>query len=132
MNTPNPIAPAVETGALILVVEDEQIIRELLCDILESEGFVTQARENADLALEYLNQQFGNVDLLLTDINMPGSINGADLAKTSRQLWPMIPVVIMSGFESLESTGMEQKALFVRKPFSMDDMLERVRSALAA
>jgi DNA-binding NtrC family response regulator len=131
MITPIPIQKTAAPGALILVVEDEQMIRELLCDVLESEGFVTQARENADLALEYLNQQSGNVGLLLTDINMPGSINGVDLAKKSIQLWPSIPVVVMSGFESLENTGMEEKASFMRKPFTIDEMLDRVRAALA-
>jgi DNA-binding response OmpR family regulator len=122
---------ATDRSGFILVVEDELVIRELVCEVLESEGFTTQAEENADCALDFLNRQSGNVSLLLTDVNMPGRMNGADLARTSTRLWPSIPIVMMSGFETRESAGVGQHTMFMRKPFSMDEMLSRVRSALA-
>lgn len=90
---------------LLLVVEDEQIVRDLLCEAFESEDFVTLSQDNADLALDSLNLNFQNVALLLADINMPESLDGADLARSSMQRWPEIPVLVMSGFESLESVG---------------------------
>lgn len=67
-----------ESLQLILVVEDDPIIRGLLCEIMEDEGFSTTAMENAECALEFLFNKSNRVCLLLTDINMPGSIDGAD------------------------------------------------------
>jgi DNA-binding NtrC family response regulator len=130
MMTLTSAVPAVTSGSLILVVEDEQIIRDLVCEILESKGFVTHARENADLALEYLQQRSADVALLLTDINMPGSMNGAGLAKVSSRQWPSIPIVIMSGFETLESIGIDPGTPFIRKPFTIDEIVETVRMTL--
>ena len=60
---------------------------------------------------------------------MPGSINGADFAKISTRLWPSIPVVVMSGLETSESTGMDQNTIFIRKPYTLDEVLAEVRTA---
>lgn len=83
---PNPASPSAPFGQMMLIVEDDPLIRDLLCEILESEGFVTQGMANADRALAFLIDQSSRVCLLLTDINMPGTINGAELAKTSIRL----------------------------------------------
>ena len=115
---------------LILVVDDEAIIRDLICDVLESEGFVTEPKANADLAVEFLTQRSSEVALLLTDINMPGSMNGAVLANLSAHSWPTIPVVVMSGLESPESAGLNKDVIFIRKPFSLDNVLDCVHLAL--
>lgn len=80
--------------------------------------------------MEYLGYQSENVALLLTDINMPGRINGADLAKVSKWLWPSIPVVVISDYETIKSTGIDQRTLFLRKPFTVDELLARTRTAL--
>lgn len=130
-----PSIPIASTNASplsqsILVVEDESIIRELLCEVLEIEGYTTLPMENADLALAYMEVHFLEIALLLTDINMPGVINGAELANTSNGLWPSIPVVVMSGFETLASAGIHSGALFVGKPFTMDQMMTGIRAAL--
>lgn len=117
-------------GLLILVVEDEHMIRELLCEELEHEGFATRSMESADLALEFLRQESASVALLLTDINMPGNINGGDLAKISSRTWPSIPIVVMSGVETLQSAGIGHTAWFVRKPFKVDEMVVCIRNAI--
>lgn len=119
-----------QSGLLILVVDDEAIIRDLLCEVLEIEGFTTRAMESADLALDFLHQDSNAVSLLLTDINMPGEIDGADLVKVSTQLWPAIPIVVMSGVETLQSAGLGHAVWFVRKPFALDDMVSCLRNAL--
>jgi DNA-binding NtrC family response regulator len=121
--------PIVQSDKIILVVDDEKIIRELLCEFLELEGFVTQGEENADLALEFLKHHSGGVGLLLTDINMPGSINGAVLANLSGESWPAIPVIVMSGLESPKSSGVHNDVLFLRKPFTIGQVLDGIRSA---
>lgn len=117
-------------GLLILVVDDDEIIRDLLCEVLETEGFAPHAFESADLALDFLHKMSGSVGLLLTDVNMPGNIDGADLAKISNREWPLIPIVVMSGVENLQSMAIGQTAWFIRKPFSIDAMLACIRNAL--
>lgn len=125
-----PFTPTPSPSQLILVVEDEPIIRELLCEILECEGFNTKSMENADLALDFLTSQANLVGLLLTDINMPGNINGADLANTSAKLWPSMPIVVMSGFESPQTAGIIKAVKFLTKPFSMDNMVAVIHGEL--
>jgi DNA-binding NtrC family response regulator len=117
-------------GLLILVVDDDENIRNLLCEVLELEGFAPHSFESADLALDFLRKKSGSVGLLLTDVNMPGNIDGADLAKISSREWPLIPIVVMSGLENLQSLAISQTAWFIRKPFSIDAMLACIRNAL--
>jgi DNA-binding NtrC family response regulator len=119
-----------QQGRLILVIDDEPVIRDILCEVLIIEGFATLALENADLALNVLHQEPKTVALLLTDINMPGEIAGANLVKISTRLWPLIPVVVMSGAETLQSAGIGNAAWFLRKPFAIDDMVACIRNAL--
>lgn len=126
-----PALPSPKPGTLILVVEDEAIIRELICDVLEGEGYVTEAKANADLAMQFLTRRSCDVALLLTDINMPGTINGAVLADISAHSWPAIPIVVMSGLESPQSSGLGENVTFIRKPFSIDKVLGSVHSALS-
>lgn len=116
---------------LVLVVEDEALIREFVCELLGEEGWKTEGVESADHALAFLNQRSNEVGLLLTDILMPGSMNGAGLANYSAQTWPDIPIMIMSGHETPESSGVTIPVSFVRKPWTMGQLLDGVEKALA-
>ena len=115
---------------IILVVEDEVLISEILCEILENEGLAAVAKPDADQALAYLNAHAHFVALILTDINMPGSINGAGLANHSRLAWPQIPIIVMSGKETPEGAGISVETPFLRKPFVMAEMVSAVRASL--
>lgn len=116
---------------LILVVEDEPIIREFVCEMLQLEGYATEAVENADLALEILNDRAEVVKLLLTDIRMPGSMDGAGLSNVTHDKWPSIPILVMSGHETPESSGVIHPVTFLRKPWTIGQMLDGVEHALA-
>ncbi|MDR8367440.1 MULTISPECIES: response regulator [Pseudomonas] len=116
--------------ALILVVEDEPVILEFLCEILQQEGFATEAKNSADEALEFLDRYAEKVCLLLTDITMPGSLNGAALANLSGSRWPSIPILIMSGLETPESSGVTHPVSFIRKPWAIGQMLDCVNNAM--
>ena len=118
------------TTRLILVVEDDPTILEFLCEILEEEGFVVEPQKNADDALEFLEKSAHFVDLLLTDITMPGKIDGADLANLTGDRWPQIPLLIMSGFETPESAGIKHHASFIAKPWALGHMLDLVESTV--
>ncbi|WP_296259248.1 MULTISPECIES: response regulator [unclassified Pseudomonas] len=124
------MAANVEQKGLILVVEDESIIRDFVCEILGDEGFSTHALENADEAELYLKANADGVSLLLTDILMPGSKNGAELANLSAENWPQIPILIMSGHETPESSGVTHPVTFIRKPWSFGQLLDGVDQAL--
>lgn len=117
---------------LILVVEDESIIRDFVCEILGDEGFSTHALESADEAAKFMDENAQMVSLLLTDILMPGTLNGADLANLSGNKWPQIPILIMSGHETPESSGVTHQVTFIRKPWSFGQLLDGVDKALAS
>lgn len=116
---------------LILVVEDEPTVLEFLCEILQDEGFSTRAESSADAAAVFLQEHAGEVGLLLTDITMPGVLNGASLANRVGDRWPNIPIVIMSGFETPESSGVRHPVAFIRKPWTIGQILDCVEGAFA-
>jgi DNA-binding NtrC family response regulator len=115
---------------LILVVEDDPLILEFLCEILQDEGFVVQPQISADAASAYLEQNADNVRLLLTDITMPGTLNGADLANQFGDRWPDKPIMIMSGFETPQSAGVRHSVSFIKKPWALGQLLDCVEGAL--
>jgi DNA-binding NtrC family response regulator len=115
---------------LILVVEDDPVILEFLCEILQEEGFVVQPQPSADAASAYLEGHSNEVRLLLTDITMPGKLNGADLANQFGDRWPDKPIMIMSGFETPETSGVRHPVSFIKKPWALGQLLDCVQSAL--
>lgn len=128
----SPVSTAGESlaGGLILVVEDDPLILEFLCEILQEEGFVVEPHVSADAASKYLEEQSGRVRLLLTDITMPGKLNGADLANLFGDRWPDKPIMIMSGFETPESSGVRHPVSFIKKPWAIGQLIDCVASAL--
>lgn len=116
----------------ILVVEDEPIIREFVCEMLQLEGFQTKAVENADIAAKFLEDHAQEVSLLLTDIRMPGDMDGAALSNMTHAKYPQIPILVMSGHETPESSGVIHPVTFLRKPWTIGQMLDGVEHALAA
>ncbi|MBZ9782522.1 response regulator [Pseudomonas sp. REP124] len=117
-------------GGLILVVEDDPLILEFLCEILQEEGYVVQSQASADAASVYLQQHAQEVELLLTDITMPGTLNGADLANLFGDRWPEKPIMIMSGYETPESSGVRHDVSFIKKPWALGQLLDCVEGAL--
>ena len=115
---------------LILVVEDDPLILDFLCEILQDEGFKVQPQASADAAAEYLEQHAAQVSLLLTDITMPGKLNGADLANQFGDRWPEKPIMIMSGYETPQSSGVRHEVAFIKKPWALGQLLDCVEGAL--
>jgi DNA-binding NtrC family response regulator len=115
---------------LILVVEDDPLILEFLCEILQEEGFAVEPKISADAASQFLEQHAPEVGLLLTDITMPGKLNGADLANQFGDRWPDKPIMIMSGFETPKSSGVKHPVAFIKKPWAVGQLLDCVQNAL--
>lgn len=114
-----------------LVVEDEPIIREFVCELLVGEGFETEACETADQALDCLTDHGNQFQLLITDIRMPGTLDGAELTNRVLSQWPTIPVIVMSGHETPETAGIADQVEFLPKPWSIGQLIDSVEKVTA-
>ena len=112
MKTPISAAPHA------LVVDDDFLIRTDAMDILEQAGFQVLDAEHGDAAFDLLTTRHPDVVLLFTDVQMPGELDGFDLARRVAASWPHISIVVASGRVRLEPGLMPDKARFIAKPFS--------------
>ncbi len=112
----------------LLIVEDEVMIRVFMRDALESAGFQAREAANADEALELLQaEEFAGV---ISDIFMPGSMTGLDLARVIETRWPRTGLVIISGRGIPTPARMPAKARFIAKPCHVEVLLQTVREVL--
>ena len=117
------------TPISVLLVEDEVLISNLVAEWLVESGFSVHEARTADEALDYLDSG-ADVDVVFTDINLPGSMNGAELAAQVRQRRPDIPIVYASGrFRASEVGPLVPRSMFMPKPYNLEDvckLLERL------
>jgi CheY-like chemotaxis protein len=106
----------------VLLVEDEILISDTVCDALKAGGFNVHHADTADAAWRYL-QSGHDIDVLFTDINLPGEIDGAELAARARELRPELPIVYASGqMTSSDFGGLVSRSVFVSKPYDLSDI----------
>lgn len=137
--SPESVAPTAERdsmsgdGQRILVVEDAQGLRQLVARLLTRNGFEVLTAENGSRALALADEHQGAIDLLLTDVIMPG-MSGRDLAKTIRARHPGVPTILMSGYadEALGKDSSSNEEALLRKPFTEPELIEAVHDALRA
>lgn len=123
-------AVTIET-ATVLVVEDEVLISELISEALHERGFDVYVVSNARDAYRYILSGLP-VDVLFTDINLPGEIDGAALAQRVREMWPELPIVFASGRLSLLGhLRTIPCAAFLAKPYSPDQACAAVEELIA-
>ena len=113
----------------ILVVEDETLIRLWAADLLEENGFSVLEAENAERALKILERR-PDVKLVFTDVHMPGSLDGMDLAREVHARWPHILLVITSGRERPTPSEIPDDGRFVAKPYCAEELLGHVNDLL--
>ena len=119
----------------ILVVDDEDSVRNLAAMVLEEGGYQVLKARHSDEALIMLDSYKDTVHLLLTDVKMDPFLTGCELAKCIRLLRPDIVVLYVSGFAShpmVQQEVEEGRATFLAKPFSAKDLLSKVRESLVA
>lgn len=124
-----------ETPKTVLVVDDEDSIRNLAALVLENEGYQVLKAQHSDEALLLLDSYKEPVHLLLTDVKMDPFLTGCELAKCIRLLRPDIGVLYISGFPNnpmVQQEVMEARAAFLAKPFSPRDLLEKVRTVMVS
>jgi CheY-like chemotaxis protein len=115
--------------ATILVVEDEVLVRMALADQLRSAGYVVLEASNADEALDLLYSKGHGVQLLLSDIRMPGSMDGVELARMIRAQHPEIKIVFASG-ESFSASHWGDADGFFPKPYNAGRLIEHIKMLL--
>jgi len=113
----------------VLIVEDETLISHLVADWLNERGFAVHEAASGDEALAYI-EQGGPVDVMFTDVNLPGSLSGAELAAAVRALRPELPIVYASGrYAADQIAPLVSRSVFVTKPYDPVDvctLLERL------
>lgn len=118
----------------ILVVDDEDAIRNLAALVLESDGYRVLKAQHSDEALLLMDTHKDAVNLLLTDVRMDPYMNGCELAKCMRLLRPDILVLYISGYTNnamVQQEVEDQRAAFLPKPFSPRELVEKVHGVLA-
>jgi CheY-like chemotaxis protein len=129
-----PRAQGVRAYETIVVVEDEQSVRDLAARILQSKGYRVVTAENGRKALDLIAKYPERIDLLLTDVVMP-AMNGRELADRVAILRPGIRVLYMSGYpgDAIMKHGVLAEGIaFLEKPFTPDVLLNKVRAVLDA
>jgi two-component system, cell cycle sensor histidine kinase and response regulator CckA len=120
------------SGGTILIVDDNESLRELITALLECEGFRALQAQNSQEAVEIWKSEKDLIDLLIADAVIPGR-SGPQLALEFRSAKPNLKVIFSSGHEEgsiFETTQMVKNALFLRKPYSTKTLVDMVRSAM--
>jgi len=103
-------------NAKVLVVEDEPLIRFDLSDHLTQEGYLVLEATNAAEAFELLDSD-EDVGFMITDIDMPGPVDGLILAKFATERWPVIRIIVISGQQKPAMTDLPDGSVFLSKPY---------------
>ena len=114
----------------ILLVEDQALIRVIVAETLADAGFDVMQAENGDAAITLLTG-LDHLDLLMTDIQMPGSTDGNDVAQAAKTRHPGLPVIYVTGRPDTLHNSMGQNDAFIRKPFGPNEVLTLIRKLLA-
>ena len=130
---PQKILPQTVRSARVLFAEDEADVASILTRILRSAGYHVVVAETGDAAAELFTRE-GPFDLLVTDIVMPGGLQGPGLARALREVQPSLPVVFMSGYAreaALHGNGLRESDIRLMKPVARRDLLAAVHQALS-
>jgi PAS domain S-box-containing protein len=126
--------PRSEAGETVLIVDDEPTVRMLITDILEDLGYAAIEAGDSATGLKVLQSDV-RIDLLVTDVGLPGGMNGRQMADAARNHRPDLKVLFITGYaeNAILGNGMLPPGMAVlTKPFAMDNMAARIRSMIEA
>lgn len=118
----------------VVVVEDNADVRAMVVAQLESLGYRVVEAQSGDAALTILDERAGEFDLVMTDIVMSGKVDGLALARTVRERWPRLAILLTTGFADVVGDAGDGKAVdfaVLRKPYRKADIARAVRAVLA-
>ena len=116
---------------IVLVVEDEMVLRMRAVDIVEDAGFIPIEAVSADEAMAILEAR-DDISLLFTDIQMPGSMDGLKLAHAAHRRWPHIKIVLVSGQIAVTDEDKPDDSRFFPKPLEIQQMVLELQNMSAA
>jgi len=120
--------PVPATEPTILVVEDDNIVRMLIVDVLEELKYRVLEADGCDQALEFLRDDAVPIALMMTDVRLPVT-DGRELAKQAREIRPDLPILFASGYA--ESIDVPEGMNVIGKPFSIDQLRDKVKRILS-
>jgi two-component system cell cycle sensor histidine kinase/response regulator CckA len=121
-----------EPRRVVLVVDDEQGLRDLVCRTLRAEGYTTLEAAHGAEALDVMESAPEAVDLVVTDVVMPG-MDGRELGRRISQRWPDIPILYISAYDVndiFRRGSPRQSAPFLQKPFPLEGLITTVRGLM--
>lgn len=113
-----------------LVIEDEPSIRAFVAEVLREAGFQTCEATDAPEAFAQL-EAMSELALIVSDVRMPGYVDGAMFANVAAQYHPQVSIVVISGFAEPRAGQLPRGALFLQKPFTSAELLDAVAAATA-
>jgi CheY-like chemotaxis protein len=116
---------------IVLVVEDDVLIRLDIVSHLRDEGFQVLEAANADDAICILEGRT-DIHLVFTDVDMPGSMDGLKLASYVRHRWPPIKLIVTSGHVAIEENSLPEGGLFFGKPYERSAIARAIADLVAA
>lgn len=119
-----------KAARVVLVVEDEVLVRMLACEFLSDGGFHSLEAVNAQEALALIEAR-PDIALMFTDVDMPGEFNGAGLAHLVSMRKPALKIIVTSGAKMLAASDLPSGARFIPKPYSPTDVLQAIDDLLA-
>jgi two-component system cell cycle sensor histidine kinase/response regulator CckA len=124
--------PSASGKTTILLVEDEEMVRKLICEVLEGSGYRVVPCSLPTEGLEACQKFAREIDLLLTDVVMP-EMNGREMAERIHGLLPGLPVIFMSGYAKhalAEQGQVDPQFEYLQKPFTLRSLTEKLTAAL--
>jgi CheY-like chemotaxis protein len=115
--------------AVILVVEDEMLLRMRAVDMVEDAGYTSVEAVDADEAVAILESR-SDIVLIMTDVQMPGSMDGLKLAHTVHERWPPIRIILVSGQLKLSTTEIPADSRFFGKPLEAAEMIAQMQKMI--
>jgi DNA-binding NtrC family response regulator len=115
----------------VLIVDDEPAVRRVLTEMLSESEFEALEAESASQALHTLRTAGAGISVLVTDVRMPGALNGLDLAKFTRNSWPWIKVIVTTGYSESAQQELPQNVRFLPKPWEPEQMMSNILGAAA-
>lgn len=114
-----------EKHAVILIVEDEPLVRLAAATVMEEAGYTVIEASNADQAIGLL-EKHPEITILFTDIEMPGSIDGMKLAACVRDRWPPVEIILTSGRVPRGEVPLPLRGVFLQKPYRSQELTDQL------
>ncbi|MBB3298857.1 response regulator [Rhizobium anhuiense] len=110
----------------VLVVEDEPLLMMMAVDVVEAVGLEALEATNADDAVLILERR-SDIAIVLTEVEVPGTMDGLALAALVRERWPLIEIVVVSGRVTIGREGLPERGVFFSKPYDADELAYTLR-----